>query len=437
MNNATLVAVPAGGGTAVVGSVREDLARYLASGGDSALRHSPEAALAAIRAAELRGRGGAGFPVAAKIEAVRAADGPRVLVANGEEGEPASVKDRYLMRIRPHLVLEGMLLAGHLAGADRAVLYVSDAPSARSVRRALAERAAAIFDHGPKRQAPTEVEAFDHRQAPAERVAGVEIFDAEPGFVSGEETALVRAIDGGPAKPTAKPPRPFEQGVAGRPTLVLNVESLARMALLTRFRRSGLLVTLSGSGAPPVLTEVPHGVRLAELAARFGYDACRGFLAGGFSGGLLPPSAGGTPLTHEAMRAIGSTLGCGALVAIGHDDCPVAAAADVLAFFDRANAGQCGSCVKGTSAMAGVAEALRAGTAVAEQVDRLEQWAGRLRGRGACGTLDAACLTADSLLRHFPDEIRHHLAESCARCVRLPVGADTRFRVHPPEPEEG
>ncbi|MFE0154425.1 NADH-ubiquinone oxidoreductase-F iron-sulfur binding region domain-containing protein [Nonomuraea sp. NPDC059007] len=407
MNMTTRVAVPAGGGAAVRGNVREDLARHLASGGDSALHHSPEAALAAIRAAGLRGRGGAGFPVAAKIEAVRAASGPRVLVANGEEGEPASVKDRYLMRTRPHLVIEGMLLARRIVGADRAIMYVSDGPSARSVRQALAERPAPI-----------------------------EVFDAEPGFVSGEESALVRAIDGGPAKPTAKPPRPYEQGVAGRPTLVLNVESLARTALLTRFRRSGLLVTLSGSGGAPVLTEVPHGVRPAELAARFGFDARRGFLAGGFSGGLLPPSAGDTPLAHEAMRAIGSTLGCGALVAIGRDDCPVAAAADVLAFFDRANAGQCGSCFKGTSAMAGAAAALRAGTAVPEQVDRLQQWAARLRGRGACGTLDAACLTADSLLRHFPQEIRHHLAESCARCARLPVGADTRFRVHPPEPEE-
>ncbi|MFI9551164.1 NADH-ubiquinone oxidoreductase-F iron-sulfur binding region domain-containing protein [Nonomuraea endophytica] len=409
MNIETRVAVPAGGGAAVRGNVREDLARHLASGGDSALHHSPEAVLTAVRAAGLRGRGGAGFPVAAKIEAVRAASGPRVLVANGEEGEPASVKDRYLMRTRPHLVIEGMLLARRLVGADRAILYVSDAPSARSVRLALNER-------GPR--------------CP-------EVFDAEPGFVSGEETALVRAIDGGPAKPTAKPPRPFEQGVGGRPTLVLNVESLARMALLTRFRRGGLLVTLSGSGGAPVLTEVRHGVRPAELAARHGFDAGRGFLAGGFSGGLLPPSAGDTPLTHEAMRAIGSTLGCGALVAIGRDDCPVAAAADVLAFFDRANAGQCGSCFRGTSAMAGAAEALRAGTAVTEQVERLAQWARQLRGRGACGTLDAACLTADSLLRHFPDEVRSHLAESCARCARLPVGADTRFRVHPIEPEEG
>ncbi|MFI6907033.1 NADH-ubiquinone oxidoreductase-F iron-sulfur binding region domain-containing protein [Nonomuraea sp. NPDC050394] len=408
MRTQALVAVPPGGGVAVRGNVKEDYARHLASDGDSALRHSPEAVLAAISAAGLRGRGGAGFPVATKIEAVRAAEGPRALVANGEEGEPASVKDRYLMRTRPHLVLEGMLLAARLTGADRAILYASDAPSARSIRQALSER----------------------------RSSSIDVFDAESGYVSGEETALVRAIDGGPAKPTAKPPRPHEQGVAGRPTLVLNVESLARMALLTRFRRGGLLVTLSGSGGAPVLTEVPHGVRPAELAARFGFDACRGFLAGGFSGGLLPPSAGDTPLTHEAMRAIGSTLGCGALVAIGRDDCPVAAAADVLAFFDRANAGQCGSCFKGTSAMAGAAEALRAGTAVPEQVDRLEQWARRLRGRGACGTLDAACLTADSLLRHFPEEIRHHLAGPCARCARLPVGADTRFRVHPPEPEE-
>ncbi|MEJ3654402.1 NADH-ubiquinone oxidoreductase-F iron-sulfur binding region domain-containing protein [Actinomycetes bacterium KLBMP 9759] len=395
---------------------RECYAQHLAAGGDRAKGWSAVAIMAALWATDLRGRGGAGFPVLTKIKAVAAADGPRVLVANGEEGEPASVKDRYLMRARPHLVLEGMLLARRAAGADRMVLYASDEVSLASMRAAVGER------------------------WPTGSVAAVEVFAAEPGFVSGEESAVVRAIDGGPAKPTAKPPRPFERGVGGRPTLVLNVESLARIALVTRSPRTDVTVTLSsgpGGAARPVLTEVEPRTRLGQLCARFGFDAARGFLAGGFSGGLLPPTAAELPLLDTPLREAGSMLGCAAFVALGEDDCPVDAAADVLAFFDRSNAGQCGSCVKGTGAMAGVVDRLRTGEADPDQLERLAQWSQRLRGRGACGTLDAAATAAGSLLRHFPDEVGAHLAAPCARCARLPRSdGATRFRVRPPDGKE-
>lgn len=402
---ARVVPSPVAGG-ALRGLRREGHAQHLGGGGDIGLKWSIDAVVGAVDAADLRGRGGAWFPVATKIEAVAASGGRRILVANGEEGEPASVKDRYLMRARPHLVLEGVLLAARAARADRTIVYASDPPSIASLRAAVVERG-----------------------------IDVEVFAAAPGFVAGEETAVVRAIDGGPAKPTAKPPRPYSRGVEGHPTLVLNVESLARIALLTRGRRADLLVTLSGAGIRPVLTEVTPGTPLASLADRFGVGPVRGFLAGGFSGGLLPRSAASVPLHDGALRRFGSMLGCAAFVALGADDCPVAAAADVLAFFDRSNAGQCGSCVKGTAAMAAVVAELGRGVADPERIDRLARWARQLPGRGACGALDAATLTAGSLLRNFPDEIAQHLRAPCPRCARLPVRPDTRFRVHPPDME--
>ncbi|WP_232664922.1 NADH-ubiquinone oxidoreductase-F iron-sulfur binding region domain-containing protein [Pseudonocardia sp. TRM90224] len=403
-----LVVASSHAGGAVHERGRECYEQHLAGGGDSATGWTTVAIMAALWATDLRGRGGAGFPVLTKVKAVAAETGPRVLVANGEEGEPASVKDRYLMRTRPHLVLEGMLLARRAAGAERMVLYASDEVSLASMRAAVAERG-----------------------------APVEIFAAEPGFVSGEETAVVRAIDGGPAKPTAKPPRPFERGVGGRPTLVLNVESLARIALVTRSPRTDVMVTLSGGATRPVLTEAEPTTRLGQLCERFGLDATRGFLAGGFSGGLLPPSAAELPLLDTRLRESGSMLGCAAFIALGADDCPVDAAADVLAFFDRSNAGQCGSCVKGTGAMAGVVARLRTAEADPDQLDRLAQWSQHLRGRGACGTLDAAATAAGSLLAHFSGEVEAHLAAPCPRCARLPrADGTTRFRVCPPDGRE-
>src|SRR5271166_4279344 len=193
--------------------------RLLRPGGDGGYLPLADAdeLLREVDAGGLLGRGGAAFPLAVKLRAVRdsaiRAGGPggpggTVVVANGEEGEPASIKDRWLLRNRPHLVLDGLRLAAAIVAADRAYVYVSDAESARSVEAALAEL-------GPELHGIT-----------------VELVTVQPGYVAGEETAAVRAINGGPAKPTDKPPRPFEAGVAERPTLVSNVETLANLPLL-------------------------------------------------------------------------------------------------------------------------------------------------------------------------------------------------------------
>ena len=138
---------------------------------------------------------------------------------------------------------------------------------------------------------------------------------------------------------------------------------------------------------------------------------------GGYFAGLLNRGCWRPPWTTRRMRALGSGLGCGAISVIT-DDCPVAVAASVLAYFDRENAGQCGSCFNGTAAMAAAAGALRDGAATTEDVDRLRRWSVVLRGRGACATLDAATNVAATLLDQFPDEVAHHLDGSCQDCSR-------------------
>ncbi|MCV7226375.1 NADH-ubiquinone oxidoreductase-F iron-sulfur binding region domain-containing protein [Mycolicibacterium komossense] len=401
----------------------EDLADYRESGGYQPLT-DPDALLAEVDLSGLLGRGGAAFPIGVKLRTVLDA-GRRgqdtVLVANGEEGEPASIKDRWLLRHRPHLVLDGVRLAARIIGAEHAHVYVSDRQAASAIETALRELSG--FPAGP-----------------GSLTVSVRVVD--PGYVAGEETAAVRAINGGPAKPTDKPPRPFEVGVGGLPTQVSNVETLAHLPYLHQhgakaYRAAGtpgsagtFLATVTGAGRPATLYEIPYGTAIADLLRQHGVgaDQVRGVLMGGYFAGLLNREVLDATLDHEAMRHLGSGLGCGAISVIT-DECPVAVAASVMSYFDRENAGQCGSCFNGTAAMAAVTEALRDGVATGDDLSRLERWSVVLRGRGACATLDAAANIAASLLVKFPQEVARHLAGSCTDCGTGPFTAARPYEV--------
>jgi NADH:ubiquinone oxidoreductase subunit F (NADH-binding) len=409
-------------GLQAVRADREDYAAYRERGGYRPLAAISEL-LDEVERSGLLGRGGAAFPLAVKLRAVRD-NGTRsnthtVVVANGEEGEPASIKDRWLLRNRPHLVLDGLRLAAAIVAADRAYVYVSDPESARSIETALSELDADTLS-----------------------AVSVALRVVDPGYVAGEETAAVRALNGGPVKPTDKPPRPFEAGVGGRPTLVSNVETLASLPYVQQygweaFRAQGtlrspgtLLVTITGADRPPGLYEIPYGLPITELLALHGVssDQVQGALMSGYFAGLLNRDVLDATADHEAFRRLGSGLGCGAISVIT-DDCPVAVAASVLAYFDRENAGQCGSCFNGTAAMAAVAEALRDGVATDEDLARLRRWSVVLRGRGACATLDAATNVAASLLDQFPDAVARHLDNSCRTCQLGVFRADRPYAV--------
>src|SRR6202021_96641 len=252
-----------------------------------------------------------------------------------------------------------------------------------------------------------------------------EVRSVEPGYVAGEETAAVRALNGGPVKPTDKPPRPFQEGVSGLPTLVSNVETLASLPYLQRhgsaeFRSLGtsqspgsFLVTVTGAGRAPGLYEIPHGLPFPELLALHGVspDQVQGVLMGGYFAGLLDRGVLDATLDHETLHALGCGLGNGAIAVIT-DECPLAVAASVLAYFDRENAGQCGSCFNGTAA---------------DQA-RLRRWSVVLRGRGACATLDAATNVAASLLAKFPDVVQRHLDNGCQTCQLGAFTADRPYQ---------
>lgn len=401
----------------------ESLDSYRATGGYAALR-DPAALLRTVSQAGLRGRGGAAFPTARKLDTVRSRGGNPVVVANGEEGEPASAKDRWLLRHRPHLVLDGLRLAATMTGSSEAYVYVSDATAAESVGRAIQELSGTgVWDCQPR------------------------VVQVAPTYVAGEESAVVRAIGGGPALPTEKPPRPFEQGVAGRPTLINNVETLANLPVIQRLGAAGyravgtgstpgtFLLTLTGCAATG-LYEVPFGTTLRQVLDWLGEDTSQilGFLTGGYFAGVLGAYALDLPLDYDAMANAGTGLGCGAIAVLGDDMCPVAVSAGVMAYFARENAGQCGSCFNGTAAMSAVLDALSHHQAEPSDVERLRKWSGFLRGRGACGTLDGATNIAGRLLREFPDLVQAHIDGQCRNCAAGRFTADPPFAIGWSEP---
>ncbi|MCU1449158.1 MAG: hypothetical protein JWP02_1328, partial [Acidimicrobiales bacterium] len=355
----------------------------------------------AIERSGLRGRGGAGFPTGRKLRAVAEGHARRpVIVVNGSEGEPASSKDKLLLSRHPHLVLDGALLAAAAVGATEVIVGVDrmEPRVLRAVHGALAERRAA-----GERMPDVRVAAIPHR------------------YVAGEESALVRWLNGGDAKPTVVPPRPFEAGVAGRPTLVDNVETLAHLAQIVNwgpewFREHGtddepgtMLVTVSGAVARPGVHEVPVGARISSVvrAAGGSVSRCNAVLVGGYFGSWLSSAqAKRTRLCNEDLRPLGAGLGCGALIVLPEEACGLKETARILSWLAGESAGQCGSCVHGLAAIAGGTVDLFKGD---DTVDRLRRWAAQVEGRGACHFPNGAVRLLRSALDVFDEEIHRHV----------------------------
>jgi NADH:ubiquinone oxidoreductase subunit F (NADH-binding) len=248
-----------------------------------------------------------------------------------------------------------------------------------------------------------------------------------PGFVSGEETALVNLLNGGPAKPTFTPPRPFQRGIRGAPTLVQNVETLAHVALIGRlgpewFRALGtesepgsMLSTVSGAVARPGVYEAALGTPMRALLAQAG--GVRGepgaVLVGGYFGSWIQPFAAQSLCLLDAeLSAAGAALGAGAVVVLPQAACGLDQSARVARYLADESAGQCGPCVNGLAALAGALESLAAGAG--DTRPQALRWLQQVSGRGACRHPDGAVRFVESSLEVFADEIELHLKGRCS-----------------------
>jgi len=355
-----------------------------------------------VAASGLRGRGGAGFPTAQKLEAVAAGRGRPVVVANGTEGEPASDKDKALLRWVPHLVLDGVSLAGAAVGATDAIVVIAEGSRNERavVEQALAERDARALD----------------------RDVRISLATAPDRFVAGEETALINFLNGGRAKPLFVPPRPFERGVGGAPTLVQNVETLAHLALIARygaewFRELGsdeepgsALVTLSGGVRKPGVYEVGLGAAFRDIVIGAGglSEPATAVLVGGYFGGWIEArSALDLSLLDAELAPHRIGLGARAVAVLPQGACGVVETARVARYLANESAGQCGPCVNGLDAIATALERIAAGRPD-RSPEQILRWTSQVLGRGACKHPDGAAHFVESGLRVFAREFELH-----------------------------
>jgi NADH:ubiquinone oxidoreductase subunit F (NADH-binding) len=391
--------------------------------------HRSGALITEVERSGLTGRGGGAFSAGRKMRAVAEA-GPRsgriragtgsVVVANGSESEPVSSKDEVLLSHAPHLVLDGIALSAAAVGADRAYVCVSPRTpdTARAVTAAVAERASAGLNQ-----------------------LQVQVTSTPDGYLSGQETALISALNGSAPLPTFVPPRPAERGAHRRPTLVQNVETLAHIALIARFgaewfREVGTagapgsaLVTVTGSVARPGVREIPLGTPLGDVLQRSGLtDRAQAVLTGGYFGTWLPlPASLQVLVSDEGMRAAGAALGPGVLAVLPDSACGLAETARVIGFLADQSARQCGPCRNGMPALAEAMSWIAFGRPGQDVVGWVGQLSGLITGRGACHLPDGGAALARTALSVFAADLRTHMATGpCDRAGRpafLPVPA--------------
>lgn len=352
-----------------------------------------------VEASGLTGRGGAGFPTARKIRSI--GRGP-VVVGNAMESEFLSHKDALLLRSAPGLVLDGLEILAVALRARRTLLAVGHR-----------------IDPGPV------------REQVAVRRSPVEVRHLDGGFVAGQESALVNRLDGRPGLPGDPLVPVRKRGVDGRPTLVVNAETLAQLALLARygadwFRSVGtpedpgtFLVSLTGSSREvvprPGVVEVARGTPLRDVLASAGtpLPRARAVLVGGYHGTWLPLAALDAPLSREGLAPYGATPGAGVVHVLDRRACPLRTSADVASYLARESAGQCGPCVNGLPRMADTLARLAvpgANPRLAPEVQRLQALA---RGRGACAHPDGTAHFVASTMRVFAGHVEAHLRGEC------------------------
>jgi NADH:ubiquinone oxidoreductase subunit F (NADH-binding) len=377
---------------------------------------SPQQLIDAVHRSGLRGRGGADFPTATKLRSVAERRRAAVLVVNGSETEPASGKDRLLLSRLPHLVLDGAVLAAAAIGAREVIVRLGE--RAGAVARALEGAIAVRAD---------------------DRVR-IRVVTGPDGYVTGEESAIIHSLNGGNAVPTLVPPRPYERGYRGRPTLVQNPETLAQIALVGRYgprwyRELGTaadpgsaLVTISGAVAAPGVYELAFGTSLRDLLAAAGgsTEPLRALLIGGYFGTWVSvEDALAIRLAREELRQVGCSLGAGVLIALGESSCGLHESARVIDYLAGQSAGQCGPCVFGLRAIADAVGALADG-AGDDHLVRVRQWSEDVRGRGACHHPDGAVRFVRSAIVVFADELADHRG---SRCMAAPAGLPFRAPV--------
>lgn len=405
----------------------EQIHEYLADGGYGALAlalgEASDAIVDRIEASGLRGRGGAGFPTGVKWKIARAAaDSEKTIICNADEGDPGAYMDRTLLESNPHQVIEGMTIAAVAVGATKGLFYVrAEYPLAVRILESAIEQARAkgllgndILGSG-----------FDF---------DIDLFQGSGAFVCGEETALIRSVEGYRGMPRHRPPYPVERGLDNRPTVINNVKTLATVPPIVEkgaewFRGIGTpespgtaVFSVVGNVTHPGLVEIPMGVTLRELI----FDICGGipdkkeFKAvqiGGPSGGCLSADFLDTPVDFDALNRAGAMMGSGGMVVMDEDACMVDVARYFLDFTAKESCGKCTFCRIGTRHQLDILRRITRGEGREGDIEQLETLSRAVKQGSLCALGKTAPNPVLTSLAYFRDEYEAHIAEGrCPAC---------------------
>jgi NADH-quinone oxidoreductase subunit F len=402
----------------------ENINHYIANGGygglQKALHMSPEKIIEELKKSGLRGRGGAGFATYRKWELCRkAGSGPKYVICNADEGDPGAFMDRVVLESDPHEVIEGMIIGGYAIGAEQGYIYVR------------AEYPLAIERIQIALKQAKEVGLLGDSVLGSSFGFHIEIAAGAGAFVSGEETALLAAVEGRMSTPRPRPPYPAESGLWGKPTLLNNVKTFAYVPLIiqrggdwfasigTERSKGTAMFTLAGKVINSGLAEVPMGTTLRELVYDIGGGIAkdkqfRAVQIGGPSGGCLPETLLDIPIDYDSLREAGSMMGSGGMIVMDEDNCMVDAARFFLDFSTKESCGKCTMCRLGTLQMLRILEDIAAGRGKIEDIDVLLALAEDVKMGSLCGLGKTAPNPVLTTLRYFRDEYKAHILEK--RC---------------------
>jgi len=385
--------------------------------------HDYSGVIATLKASGLRGMGGAGFPTASKWELVRNARGEKkYIVCNADESEPGTIKDRFIMEHLPHLVVEGMILAGLVTGAKKGIIYVRH--EYEWPREVLQQEIDRCYRQG----------VLGTNMLGSDKSFDLEIFVSPGGYICGEETALLEAIEGKRAEPRNKPPFPVNSGLWNMPTVINNVETFTFAAAIVVqgadwFKAQGKdgvpglkFVGISGDVAKPGVFEVPMGTSYEELI--FGLAGgiahgkkLQGFAPSGPSSGYLPASKVSLPLDFNALAAVGSMVGSGAIVVCSDDRCMLDMALNAVRFYRNESCGKCVPCRMGSQKLVTMLTRWCQGDSAADDQQTILQLFKAMRMTSICGLGQIVHAPLTSVLEHFPDVVESHVKKK-----RCPAG---------------
>ena len=394
---------------------------YLENGGYSALakvlgQANRQSVVEEVKASGLRGRGGAGFPTGRKWELLaNARDGQgKFLVCNADEGDPGAYMDRSVLEGNPQSIIEGMLIGGYATGATQGIIYVrTEYPLAikhliialRQARN-LGLLGANILGTGF---------SFD-----------IQIVKGAGAFVCGEETALIRSVEGERGEPRQRPPYPIEKGIRGRPTVINNVETWANIPIVinggaAEFARIGSpqntgtkIFSLVGKVKNTGLVEVPMGTTIGEIihgagGGPAGKAQIKAVQTGGPSGGCLPPSLFNLPVDYDSLAQAGSIMGSGGMIVMDENTCMVDVAKYFMKFLKDESCGKCFVCRKGTQRMWEILDDISTGRGSMDHLSLLEDLARVVKDTSMCGLGQTAANPILSTLRYFRQECERHV----------------------------